>query len=240
MTRAWQTSTGDYLIEGDRAATTTAGLPIRDGGDVPLTEAYTYWLLDPSRTVRSVYDTGGDSIDDDLYGSAHLVAGGALQQYHTGYHTTEAAWDDEQGAYQHRNWEHTVHDGLIEVSFEAAMGVGTGQAATDAFVATRAQWHRREQLEREEAWRPVRELEASFDAALPAEPVDLVFGYDTGPLVRRAVGTVIWRPPATWSSRGKDLHHILTGVIERRWGRGITWMRLDIDAAPWWYWDPID
>ena len=82
------------------------------------------------------------------------------------------------------------------------------------------------------------ELEASFAAALPAEPVDLVFGYDTGPLVRRADGTIIWRPSVTWPFRGKDMHHVLLRVIGQRWGGPAPRLPLDIEAAPWWFWDP--
>jgi hypothetical protein len=237
VTRTWQTTTGDYLVEGDRAPTTTGGYEIRDGSDAPLTDAHTYWLLDSSRTVTRVFNTRTGAIDDYLYGTAYLVVDGALHDYYTQYHTV--MYDvDERGMFNRTNTDRTVHDGLIEISFAAAMGVQTDSAAADVFAAARAQWRRREGEERAEATRPIREFEASFEAVLPNEPVDLVFGYDTEPHVRLADGTVIWRPPSEWRYRGKDMHWTLMGVIRRRWGDRLRWLPTDINAAPWWFWDP--
>jgi hypothetical protein len=237
VNRAWRTSTGDRLVEGDPAGTTTGGLPIRDGGDVPVTDAYEYWLLDSSHTVRQAYDTRTGAIDDYLYGSAHLVVDGALHDYHTQYHTV--TYDvDERGMFNRTNIDRIVHDGLIEISFQAAMDAATEPAAADAFAAAKAEWRGRQESQWAESTRPVRELEAAFEAALPADPVDLVFGYDTGPHLRRADGTVIWRPTTTVLLRGKDMYWILMRVIGRRWGVQTERPDLDIDAAPWWFWDP--
>ena len=237
MTRTWQTSTGDYLVEGDRASTTTGGYPIRNGSDVPLTTAHTYWLLDSRQTVQTVYDIHTGATDDFLYGSAYLVVNDALHDYHTEYHT--ATYDvDEHGMFNRTNTDRVVHDGLVDMSFAAAMGVETESAAADVFAVARAQWRRREKAERAEAMRPAVELEASFEAALPADPADLVFGYDTGPLLRQADGTVIWRPPTTWRFRGKDMYWILMRVIGRRWGEQTRRVPLDLGTAPWWFWDP--
>jgi hypothetical protein len=239
VTRTWRTSAGDYLVEGDSAHTTTGGYPIRDGGDVPITGAYTYWLLDSSRNVRDVYDSHTGAIDDYLYGSAFLVVGDALHAYYTEYHT--AVHDvDEHGIFNRRNTDRIVHDGLIDVSLASAIGVETDSEAAEVFAAARSRWRRREEAERSEAGRPVLEFEASFDAVLPMGEVDLVFGYDTGPHVRRPDGTVIWRPPTTWPYRGKDMYWTLRRVLDRRWGTAETIRRmpLDVAAAPWWFWDP--
>jgi hypothetical protein len=36
--------------------------------------------------------------------------------------------------------------------------------------------------------------------------------------------------------RGKDLHHILDGVLRSRFGEGR--LRTDLAGAPWWFWAP--
>jgi hypothetical protein len=68
--------------------------------------------------------------------------------------------------------------------------------------------------------------------------VDLVFGYDGGPLVRDLGGTIIWRPATRPAMRGKELHHVLHGVLRDRFGDRLGSFRTDLNDAPWWFWAP--
>lgn len=238
MTRAWRSPTGEYLIEGDPSRLST-GYTIRTAADLPVTSAHTYWELDSAGTVQRVYEATGGAIDDYAYGHVYEVVDGDLHQYWTEYHTV--TYDvHEDGMFNRTNREHIIHVGLVEVPLAAALGVADNAEADAALRAARADWRRRQNEWQAQRLRPIVELKESFAAVLPPEPVDLVFGYDDGAVVRRVDGRVLWRPAAPWPHRGKDMFYSLREVLKQRYGDRTGSFTLDIDDAPWWFWAPDD
>jgi hypothetical protein len=225
--RTWRTPDGQLLVEGPAVATEIPGGPIRTAADQPVAGAFDYYLIDAAATVREAYTRSAGAIDDYSYGCVHRVVGSTLVEYVTEYHTVPHDVDAD-GQFRRTNTEHERLTGLV-----AAPG-----AIPPAAVEAALQAHR-EASEREG---PVDDVRSSFAAALPevgdGETIDLVFGYDGGPLVRRRDGAVLWRPPAPWPYRGKDLHHVLRQVLDQRYGDRLATFGLDIDDAPWWFWAP--
>jgi hypothetical protein len=235
--RTWRTPAGELVVEGPPAAATVAGYQIRTANGEPVAGAHEYYLLDAAGAVRRCYDDRGFSSEDELFGTTHRVVGDALVAYHSAIRTVP--WAAREGGEFPRTDRETVEmDGLVAVPAETVLGAD----ATRAVAAALAEYRQRERERWTARHRPAVEIRASFAAALDAHAVngrvDLVFGYDDGPVVRDPDGAVLWRPPERPAMRGKDLHHVLRGVLEERYGDRLGSFRVDLDTAPWWFWAP--
>jgi hypothetical protein len=230
--RCWRAPTGEFVVEGPPTETVVHGI-IRSADDQPLAAAHVYYLFDTDGTVQEVYDTGSYGLDDYMYVWGHNVVDGVLRKYMTAYRTV---FDDfaEDGDFRRTNTESAILDGLVEVTYEAA--------GLPAFAPALGAYRRRMAEAAEERQRPVVQMRASIRAVLstcPHEgPVDLVFAYDDGPLLRYADGRVLWQPDEPWPYRGKDLHYFLKQELERHLGDRLRSYTIDVDTAPWWFWAP--
>jgi hypothetical protein len=229
-------------VEGPLARVDIPGGPIRTATDDPVVEAHEYYLMDSDGTVRAVYEWSAGSIDDDSYGRVHKVVGTVLYEYFTTYHFSRHG-SAPDGGFRRDNVQHPLIDGLAEVRLGEALGRPAEAAERSVGPALDA-FRSREREAAAGRLRPIADVRDSFEAALarlPAEaPVDLVFGYDGGAVVRRPDGEVVWRPATGWPYRGKDLFHLVRETLERRCGARRCSFELDIDDAPWWFWAPDD
>jgi hypothetical protein len=212
--RTWRTPEGHILVEGPPASAT-------------------FYLLDPAGTVLGCYEDHESSLEYDLYRTTHRVAGDAL----VAHLSIRRAVPDFDETHEER----VKLAGLVAVPAESALGsdaAGVVERAVAAYRQREHEWRKR-------LHRPVVEAQASFAAALDGYAsaaadgrVDLVFGYDDGPVVRAPDGTVVWRPTDRPPLRGKDLHYFLHGVLRERYGDRLGSLRTDLADAPWWFWAP--
>jgi hypothetical protein len=224
--RAWLTPAGETLVEGPVDSVEVAGLPIRTGAGDPVVAPHTYYLLDAGWTMTRMFGSTTSSVDDSLYGAVCKVDGTTLYEYWT-------EWNSYRGEIG-SVWQDPEITDLVSIPLD--------RAGEQAVTAALADFHRRQDEEQRERQRPRDDLAARFAAALPDypgdEPIDLIFGYDDGALVREPGGRVLWRLTEQWPYRGKDLHGFLQRELERRYGERLGSFHTDIDAAPWWFWAP--
>jgi hypothetical protein len=229
------TPSGDILVEGPVDSVEVGGGPILTETGEPVVSPHTYYLLDATWTIKRRYGSTTSSVDDSLYGAVCKVDGDALYE-----HWTE--WNSYPGKIR-SVWRNTEITGLVSVPLDEVPGwQGLAATAEQAVTAALADYHRRRHEEQRERQRPLADLAARFSATLPdypgTEPVDLVFGYADGALVREPDGRVLWRLTEQWPYRGKDLYEFLGNELRRRYQNRLGTFRTDIDSAPWWFWAP--
>ena len=227
VVRAWSTPAGEFLVEGPVDSVHIGGGPVLTEAGDPVVSPHTYYLLDTGWTIRRIFGSTVSSVDDSLYGAVCKVDGTTLYEYWT-------EWNSYHGQVG-SVWRDTEITGLVSVRLDEVAG-------WPGLTAALADFHRRERAEERERQRPFDELAARFAAALPGypgdEPVDLVFGYADGALVREPGGRVLWRLTEQWPYRGKDLYEFLHTRLRRRYQERLGSFATDIDAAPWWFWAP--
>lgn len=213
--RAWVTPDGEILVEG----------PV---DSVELDSGHTYYLFDGGWAIKRIFGSTASSVDDSLYGAVCKVDGNTLYECWT-----------EWNSYHSRIgsvWRNTEITGLVSAPADRVATAGR------VLTAALADFDRRRDEQQRERQRPFDQLAVRFAAALPDypgdEPVDLVFGYDDGALVREPGGRVLWRLTEQWPYRGKDLHGFLHTQLRRRYRDRLGSFRTDLDAAPWWFWAP--
>lgn len=213
------------------------GYPIRTASGEAVTGAHEYYRLDAAGVMQRLYGNHSSASEDDVSGSTHRVVGDALVSYHSIIKAVPWAVD-ENGECPHTEREAVEVDGLVTIPPEMVFGpdpAGAVRAALDDY-------RRRERERWEASQRPVNVARASFAAALDAHDfagqVELVFGYDDGPVVRDPAGAVIWRPTERPAMRGKDLYWFLHRALRERFGDRLGAFRIDIAGAPWWFWAP--
>jgi len=233
--RAWMTPAGEILVEGPVDSVDVAGAPILTEAGDPVVSPHTYYLLDTGWTITRIFSSTRSSVDDSLYGAVCKVDGSTLYEYWT-------EWNSYHGKIG-SVWRDAEVTDLVSVPLDEVAGwQALAATAEQALTAALADFDRRRHEEQRERQRPIDELAARFSAALPDypgdEPVDLVFGYADGALVREPGGRVLWRLTEQWPYRGKDLHEFLHARLRRRYQDRLGSFRTDIDEAPWWFWAP--
>ncbi|WP_436532730.1 hypothetical protein [Actinoplanes sp. HUAS TT8] len=233
--QVWMTPAGELLVEGPQESAETVGGHVLDQAGDPVLAPRTYYLLDTGWTLTRIFSGRTSSVDDSLYGAVCKVDGDTLYEFWT-------SWNTRRGEVE-SSWHDTEITGLVSVPLDEVTGWRTRAGTVEqALAAALADHERRRLAEASERQRPIDLLAARFVATLPDysgdQPVDLIFGYDEGALVREPAGRVLWRLVEQWPYRGKDLHDFLRIQLGRHYGERLGSFVTDIDDAPWWFWAP--